>query len=118
MATNNKHDSLARLIRALKQLSIEQDVKLWKRIATELEKPTRQRRVVNVFKIQQHAKDGETVIVPGKVLGVGELKREVNVAALDFSEEAKQKITSHGKAMSIDELMSKNPKAQKIKILG
>ena len=72
MVTNNKHDALAQLIRSLKKLSIEQDVKLWKRIAKDLEKPTRQRRVVNVFRIQQHTKDGETVIIDwglAKVIG-------------------------------------------------
>ena len=114
----NKNGRLAQLIKDLKQLSIEQDVKLWKRIALDLEKPTRQRREVNVYKLDQYTKDGEQVIVPGKVLGMGELGHKVDVAALSFSEEAKSKISAQGSVLSIEELMKKNPKASKVRILG
>ena len=114
----NKNSRAAALIQDLKKLAIEQDVKLWKRIATDLEKPTRQQRVVNVYKIDQHTKAGETVIVPGKVLGVGEMNHDVTVAALSFSEEAKEKITAKGKALSITDLMKANPKGANVKILG
>ena len=113
-----KNETTATLIQELKRLAIEQDSKLWKRIATDLEKPSRQRRVVNIYKIEEGTKDGETVIVPGKVLGMGELNRKINVAALTFSEEAKQKINAQGKAMSIKELMTQNPKGSKVRILG
>lgn len=118
MKAIKKNEQVATLIQSLKKLAIEQDVKLWKRIASDLEKPTRQRHVVNIYKIDAHTKAGETVIVPGKVLGVGEIGHEVNVAALTFSEEAKEKITAKGKAMSIQELMKANPKGAKIRILG
>ena len=114
----NKNGRLTQLIVDLKQLAIEQDVKLWKRIATDLEKPTRQRREVNVYKIDQNSKDNDFIIVPGKVLGMGELTHKVNVAALSFSGEAKEKISASGSVLTIEELMKKNPKASKIKVLG
>ena len=63
--TNNV---LKNLIVELKTLSIKNKVPLWKRIALELEKPARMRRQVNIARINQHIKDGETAIVPGKVL--------------------------------------------------
>ncbi|MBN1275566.1 50S ribosomal protein L18e [Candidatus Woesearchaeota archaeon] len=113
-----KNSSTAALVQGLKRLAIEQDVKLWKRIATDLEKPTRQRRVVNIYKIDQHTNPDEVVIVPGKVLGVGELSHKVTVAALRFSDDAKDKINAQGTAMTIDELMQKNPKGSKVRILG
>lgn len=114
----NKNGRLAQLIVDLKQLAIEQDVKLWKRIATDLEKPTRQRREINVYKIDQNSKDNDFVIVPGKVLGMGELTHKVNVAALAFSTDAKEKIAAQGSVLTIEELMKKNPKASKVKVLG
>lgn len=114
----HKNQQLTQLVSDLKKLSIEQEAKLWKRIASDLEKPTRQRRTVNVYKIDQYSKDNEVVIVPGKVLGTGELNHNVTVAALNFSEEAKEKIASKGKAISIRELMQQNPKGAKIKLLG
>ncbi len=113
-----KNEQLALLIRELKKLAIEQNVRLWKRVAEDLEKPTRQRRVVNVFKIDKFARPGEIVLVPGKVLGVGDLTHEVTVAALSFSEEARRKINSSGKALSIAELMKNNPKGEKVRIIG
>lgn len=118
MKTIKKNQTTATLIQELKTLAIKQDVKLWKRIASDLEKPSRQRRVVNIYKIEENAKDGETIIVPGKVLGMGELKRKINVAAITFSEEAEEKINAQGKAMSINDLMKQNPKGSKVRILG
>lgn len=114
----NKNGRLTQLIVDLKQLAIEQDVKLWKRIASDLEKPTRQRREINVYKIDQNSKDNDFVIVPGKVLGMGELTHKVNVAALAFSGEAKEKISAQGSVLTIEELMKMNPKASKVKVLG
>ncbi len=93
--------------------------RFWKRIVQDLKKPTRQRRVVNVYKIDKFAKEGETIIVPGKVLSVGELSKKVDVAALQFSEGAKQKILdAQGKILTISELFKQNPDGKKIKILG
>jgi len=114
----HKNPNLAGLIQELKKLSIEKKVKLWKRIATDLEKPTRNRRIVNICKINKYAKPNETVIVPGKVLGVGELDRKISIAAYNFSEEALGKIKAKGEALTIQELMQKNPKASKVRIIG
>ena len=116
MVTTNIH--LQALIQQLKKLSIEQKVKIWKRLATDLERPTRIRRKINVYKIDKYAKEGETIVVPGKVLGTGDLTKKVNVAAFTFSESAVKKISENGKAMSIFDLISKNPKGSKVRILG
>lgn len=113
-----KNVQLETLVRGLKRLSLEQGVRLWKRVATDLEKSSRRRRVVNVFKLDQYTKDGDIVVVPGKVLGEGEFTKKVTVAAYRFSEDAKAKIAKSGKAISIDELMKQNPKGQKVRILG
>ncbi len=93
--------------------------RFWKRIAQDLQKPSRKRRTVNVYKINQYAKDGETIIVPGKVLSVGELTKKVNVAALTFSTEAKEKIEkASGKVLTIKELLQQNPDGKNVRILG
>ncbi|MBI2582250.1 50S ribosomal protein L18e [Candidatus Woesearchaeota archaeon] len=93
--------------------------KFWNRVKEDLEKPTRQRRIVNVYKIDKYAQDGETIVVPGKVLSVGELTKKVEVAALMFSEEAKRKIEgAKGKTFSLQELLHKNPEGKGVRILG
>ena len=114
-----KNEQLQMLIQELKKKSIDEKVKIWKRIATDLEKPTRNRRIVNLSKIDKYSKDNETVIVPGKVLGSGDLSKKITIAAYSFSEQAIDKIKeSNGKALYIDELMKSNPKGNKIRIMG
>ncbi|MBU0457487.1 MAG: 50S ribosomal protein L18e [Nanoarchaeota archaeon] len=108
----------------LQQLLVEleskaMESKFWSRIKKDLCKPTRQRREVNIYKINQFARDGETVVIPGKVLSVGEMNKKVDVAAFSFSQEAKVKIESaKGKALSIKELLKLNPDGKKVRILG
>ena len=64
--------------------SNEKKSAFWRRIADDLLKPTRQRRLVNIFKLNLNSKDGETIIVTGKVLGTGDLNHKVNVFAFYF----------------------------------
>lgn len=91
----------------------------WRNVVENLHRPTRQRREVNVYKIEQQARPGETILVPGKVLSVGELKKPVQVAALQFSTGARQKILqAKGKVLSISELLQQNPEGKNVRILG
>ncbi|HLD00400.1 MAG TPA: 50S ribosomal protein L18e [Candidatus Nanoarchaeia archaeon] len=105
------------LLTELEQVSVKN--KFWKRILNDLVKPTRQRRIVNIYKINKFAQDGETVIVPGKVLSVGDISKKVEVAAMNFSLDAKRKIESaKGRAISIRQLLDENPEGKKVRILG
>ncbi len=114
-----KNNQLMDLITALKTIAIKNKKALWKTVAIELSKPTRNKREVNIYKLEKYAKEGETIIVPGKVLGTGALSKKLTVAALQFSESAKQKIQStKGEVMSIEELMKKNPHAKGVRIMG
>jgi large subunit ribosomal protein L18e len=113
-----KNEQLQTLIIQLKKTAIEQDVNLWKRIATDLETSTNQRRIVNLSKIDRYCSDGDVVVVPGKVLSMGELTKKVTVAAYAYSGNAFEKINKVGKAIYIDELVKKNPKGSKVRIIG
>ncbi|MFW6378423.1 MAG: 50S ribosomal protein L18e [Nanoarchaeota archaeon] len=114
-----KNEYTEKLIKELKTLAIKEERPLWKRIATELERPTRKKREVNIFKLEHTAREGEIVIVPGKVLGNGAINKKLTVAALDFSQGAREKILSHkGEALSIEALMKKNPGANNVRIMG
>ena len=95
------------------------NVALWKKVHKDLSRPSRQRSCVNLFKIAKHAREGETVVVPGKILSVGELGRAVTVAAYQCSAAAKQKIIdAKGQVLTIEELLAKNPKGQKVRVLA
>jgi large subunit ribosomal protein L18e len=110
---------LKKLINELKKASLDQDAKIWKRVALDLEKPSRDRRVVNLSRINMHAKEDETIVVPGKVLGSGFLDHKITISAFKFSEGALEKISKIGaKAVPLAELIKESPKGKKIRIIG
>lgn len=106
------------LKRLIVSLDKQKNIKLWKRISKELQKPSRIRRSVNIYKINRFTKEGETALVPGNVLSVGELTKNITVAAWKFSKVAKEKINKKGKAVSIEDLLKKNPEGKKVRIIG
>jgi large subunit ribosomal protein L18e len=106
------------LIKILKEKSYQEEAPIWKNLARRLEKPTRNQAEVNISRINRHTSDDEIVLVPGKVLGSGALDHKVQVAALDFSKTAEEKITSAGgKCLDITLLMDENPKGTGIRII-
>ncbi|MBI2523301.1 50S ribosomal protein L18e [Candidatus Woesearchaeota archaeon] len=107
------------LIGELKKRGNEQEVNLWKRIASDLEKPTRQRRAVNLSRINRHTKENEVVVVPGKVLGSGDLNHKLTISAYQFSEQAKDKLEKCGaQIVSLLDLSKEKPNGKNIRIIG
>lgn len=110
---------LKETIQELKKISIEKKTPLWKRIARELEKSNRSRRIVNLTRINLHTKAGETILVPGKVLANGELDHKVSIVAWKFSQEAKNKIKeAKGEIIPLEDFMKKEIKGRKVRIIG
>jgi len=107
-----------KLIDDLKAKSREQNVSIWRDIASRLDKPTKHYAEINLSKISRYSKDNDTVLVPGKVLGTGNLDHPVTVAALNFSMTAEQLIAgAEGKCLSIEQLMQTNPTGKGVRIL-
>lgn len=110
---------LQNLIMELKKRGREQSINLWNRLADDLEKPTRQRRVVNLSSISRYTKENEIVVVPGKVLGAGDLSHKLTISAFQFSNGAKEKIQKAGaKIIPLLELSKENPSGKGIRIIG
>ena len=104
MKTKSANPRVKKLVDELSK----KEEKIWKDTAKRLSKPNRNRPEVNIHRINMFAKDGETILVPGKVLGYGHIDKKVNVAALSFSKDAMNKINSSGgKSMKIEELVGK-----------
>ncbi|MCX6694050.1 MAG: 50S ribosomal protein L18e [Methanomicrobiales archaeon] len=115
---NKTNPRLNTLISLLKDTSRENEVKIWRDIAERLEGSSCRYAEVNVSKICRYASAGETILVPGKVLGSGVLDVAVHVAALNFSASAHQKILgAEGHCMTIEELIRNNPKGSRVRIL-
>ena len=113
------NELLIKLIADLKQQAHENDAPIWKDIAKRLERPSKSWAEVNIRRLAKYAKKGDTIIVPGKLLGSGNLDVPITVAAYSFSESARLKIrNSGGKSISISELVKSNPKGKNIRIIG
>jgi len=90
----------------------------WLEVAGILSSPRINKISINLDKINKEAKEGEIIIVPGKVLSQGELDKKIKIAAFNFSEKAKEKILkAKGEILSIAEEIKKNPEAKGVKIL-
>lgn len=72
-------------------------------------RPRRRRVVVNLSKIEKCAKDGDSILVPGKVLGVGKIGKKVTVCAVEFSADALAKLKEAGcSVVGADEILKKD----------
>uniref|UniRef100_A0A7J2THV3 Large ribosomal subunit protein eL18 n=1 Tax=Archaeoglobus fulgidus TaxID=2234 RepID=A0A7J2THV3_ARCFL len=117
MLKRKTNPRLLKLIDLLLSESAKNDAKIWKVVAERLASRRRGWAEVSLSKIERYAKEGETVVVPGKVLG-GEIKKKVKVAAFSFSESAKAKISeAGGEWMKIEDLIRINPKGSGVRIL-
>ena len=84
--------------------------KFLKELAAIVAKPRRSRVVVNLNRLDKIAKEGESLIIPGKILGVGTVNKSFSVAAIEYSGSAIEK-RKKGKCnmLSIEEaLKAKN----------
>lgn len=118
--TNRKtNPNLVTLIQHLKDASRTNEAPVWRDIALRLEGSSKNWAEVNVGKLNLYANDNDVVVIPGKLLGAGEIKKKLTVAAYRFSGQAKEKIVkAGGKNLSIEELVASNPKGSKVRIMG
>ncbi|MEM2124676.1 MAG: 50S ribosomal protein L18e [Methanolinea sp.] len=117
-ANRKTNPRLLNLVSLLKEAARENEVNLWRDIASRLEGPSRNYAEVNLSKINRYARNGEIILVPGKVLGSGVLETSVKVAALNFSRSAEEKIRgANGQCMTIEDLLRDNPKGSRVRIL-
>ena len=117
--TKATNPELLQAISFLRKKSTENNVEIWRNVAEHLSKPRRESISVNVSRLNRYTQKSGTIVVPGKVLGTGEIAHPITVAAFSFSSSAKKKIeAAKGKCLSFLELTKKDPKGTNIKIIG
>ncbi len=95
------------------------EVGLWKAVAKNMKRPRRTSYEVNLFRLEKHANPKFTSVIPGAVLGSGDLTKKLNVAAWKFSASAKEKIEkAGGKCLSLEELWETNKEGKGAQLLG
>jgi len=120
MKSKQTRIEVKKIISRLAKESNKRKEKLWKDLAERINKPRRNIAKTNIWKIEKIAKKNKdkVIVVPGKVLSEGQLTQKVEIAALDFSGKAKEKIISmKGNALSLNELLDKKIEAKKIIIV-
>ena len=117
MSSNKTNPRLGSLIAELKSVSRDAGANIWADVAERLEKPRRTHAEVNLGRIERYAQDDETVIVPGKVLGSGALRKGVTVAAVDFSSTAQTKIEQVGEAIELEQALENNPDGTNVRVI-
>jgi large subunit ribosomal protein L18e len=83
-------------------------------VARKLESATRRRPEVNLWKLDKYTKEGEFVVVPGKVLSEGELSHKITLVAFNLSKKAEEKLKGKAKLASFDEVA----KAKNVKVIA
>ena len=90
----------------------------WKTVLRNLSSSTRKYSSVNLKDIEKNTSEGDTIVVVGKILGIGEVSKRVRICALGFSESAKNKLKStKSEVVNIMTEIKKNPKAEGIKLI-
>ena len=116
--TKSPNPELVQLIRYLKKQSNEQKAGVWHDVAEHLSKSRSARAAVNLSSLNRHTEKKDIVVVPGKILGTGNLNHALTVAAFGLSATAAKKLkASKSKYMSIPELVEKNPTGANVKII-
>lgn len=118
MSSIKTNPQLVATIDNLKAKTRETEAAIWRDIALRLEKPKSNWAEANLSKLERYAADGETIIVPGKVLAAGSISKKITVAAYSFSDAAAKAIVdAGGKTLSIEELAAANPKGTGVRIM-
>jgi large subunit ribosomal protein L18e len=106
------------LIKDLRLASHEYDAPIWKDLATRLSRSRKLSAEVNLSRLNRVGKDGDFLVVPGKVLGSGALEKKLNIASFEASGSARTKIEeAGGRLMTIGDLVAENPKGTAVRIV-
>ncbi|MFH0928805.1 MAG: 50S ribosomal protein L18e [Candidatus Aenigmatarchaeota archaeon] len=109
---------MKKLIEDIRSQGYNEKIPFLLEMAKRLEKSKRKKPEVNLSQLNRVCKENETVVVPGKVLSSGVLKKTLFVAAASFSMTAVEKINeAGGKTLSIKELIKNNPKGKDVRIV-
>lgn len=113
-----KNIYLIKLIRELKKEYRKTNRRIYLRIAELLSRTRKNRVEVNLKKIDKYSEDGEIIIVPGKVLGVGNINKKIKLYAYKYSFNAMEKLRKNEIQFGyIEDILEKGLEKGKIKII-
>lgn len=117
--TDRKTDErIKQTVDKLLELSRTNSSSLWRDLAKRLSGGRRRYASINLEKIDKLSNEGDTLVVPGSILGSGNLSKKLTLSSLRISQKALDKLKSAGCTYkTIEELSTENPKGSNIKIM-
>jgi len=107
------------MVRELKGASKKNNAPIWSRLAELALKPSSARRTINIGQINKFVKDNDVIVVPGKVLGTGNISHKITLCSFSMSTTgAKKVLQSGGKILSFSELIKSHPTGKGVVIIG
>lgn len=92
---------------------------IWKSIEKKFKSSRSNRSEVNVSKLDNITKEGDIVIVPGKVLGSGIINHKIILSSFSISVTAMKKVIDcGGEVITINELVEQYPDGKGVRIIG
>jgi large subunit ribosomal protein L18e len=89
----------------------------WISVGKTLSRSRKDKLEANLDNIDKQAKEGDRIIIPGKVLSQGKISKKIRVIALAFSKTAREKLEEQKiESSTILEEINTNPKAEGVKI--
>lgn len=116
MFTNTLNDNTKSSLRDAYKKS---ESAIWKSIEKKFESSRSNRSEVNVSKLDNITKEGDIVIVPGKVLGSGIINHKIILSSFSISVTAMKKVIDcGGEVITINELVEQYPDGKGVRIIG
>lgn len=93
-------------------------VKIWGSLSAQVMRSRRRMPVINLDRLNRVTAKGDTVAVPGKVLGGGRIDHPVTVAAMHFSLTSAKAIEgAGGEVLSLTELAKRKPDGKGVRMI-
>ncbi|WP_268541736.1 50S ribosomal protein L18e [Candidatus Nitrosotenuis cloacae] len=108
-----------KMVKELKQASAKNQAPIWSKLAEMALKPTIAKRVVNLSQIDEVTNENDVIVVPGKVLGTGDITHKITICSFSISTAAAKKIIgAGGKIVNHSDMISKFPTGKGVRIIG
>ncbi len=102
----------------LRRMSNKYEAPIWRRVRELLLKPRRRRVQVNISKLNRYTSEGDVVVVPGKVLGSGDMDHKIVIGAYSYTLTALNKLrNAECEVLTIEQLVDRYPDGKGVKII-
>lgn len=92
--------------------------KIWRDVSEILGKPSRKMHEINLFRLNKITKDNDIIVIPGKILGAGQIDHKLTIGAYKISQLAREKLAkAKCQVLTIKELLEKYPTGSGVRII-